>query len=395
MRLHSTQLGAAAEFAPADGRTVRMYVCGPTVYAEPHLGHARSAVVYDTLKRRFAALGWRVKHVMNVTDMAEEIAHKASLEGRTIRDTAKRYAAAYTKAMDQLGVARPTKVTWASQFVPAMVEDLETLQETGLAYEQDGTVYFDTVKGHPLGLVSRTTFEEAVTGEPPKTPRKDPGDFVLWRNSHDWGECWVAPWSCGRPGWHNQCTAMALATLGPEMDLHGGGIDLAFPHHDSEAAVAQALTGKPLARFWVHHGHVTVWKEKMSKSRGNFVLAREATRKHGPAATRLFLLSAPYREPLDYHPDGMKRFVDLAKGHRKALTAAKRQAGRARPSAAWDDWRAAFVAALDDDLDTPRALGLLDEAVARCAKRHGSPADAAAAARALGEASQALGLARP
>lgn len=389
MRLHDTATGRVADFAPADGRTVRMYVCGPTVYADAHLGHARSAVLYDTLRRAFALEGWRVKHVMNVTDMAEEIAHKASLEGRTIRATAQRYAAAYLRDMARLGVQRPTHITWASKHVPSMVEDIQALLDQGLAYELDGKVYLDTVKAHPLGLVSRISFPDALTGEPPRTPRRDPADFILWRNSHDWGECWDAPWSCGRPGWHNQCTAMALRTAGPTLDLHGGGIDLAFPHHDSEAAVAQALTGKPLARFWVHHGHVTVWKEKMSKSRGNFVPARTAVAKHGAGAVRLFLLSQPYRGTLDYDPRAMRSWAALALAHRKALVAQRRAARGARPSEAWDPWRKAVRASLADDLDTPRVLGLLREGVRRAP---GSPADAAAGLRALTEAGRVLGL---
>lgn len=389
MRLHDTAAGKVRDFAPADGTTVKMYVCGPTVYADAHLGHARSAVLYDTLRRAFAQRGWRVRHVMNVTDVAEEIAHKASLERSTIRATAQKYAATYLRDMKRLGVQRPHRITWASRFVPAMVEDVETLLDQGLAYEQDGTVFLDTAKAHPLGLVSRIRFRDATVGEPPRSLRHDPGDFVLWRNSHDWGECWVASWSCGRPGWHNQCTAMVLRTLGPTVDLHGGGIDLAFPHHDSEAAVAQALTGQPLARHWVHHGHVTVWKQKMSKSLGNFVPARAAVRRHGAAAVRLFLLSAPYRETLDYDPKAMRRWGALARDHRRALAAQRRRGRGARPSTAWAGWEGDFDAALDDDLDTPRALALLGEA---CTRPRGSPADAAAGARALARAGQALGL---
>lgn len=391
MRLHSTSAGATQPFAPADGKTVRMYVCGPTVYADAHLGHARSAVVYDTLRRVFAAQGWRVRHVMNVTDMAEEIAHRASIEKATIRATAAKYAKRYLQDMRRLGVQPPSKVTWASDFIPAMVDDIEALLAKGAAYEQDGSVYFDTRAGAPLGLVSRARFADITAGDPPpRTARRDPADFLLWRNSHDWGECWFARWSCGRPGWHNQCTAMAQRTLGPTVDVHGGGVDLAFPHHDSEAAVAQALTGQPLARFWVHHGHVTVWKEKMSKSRGNFVPARDAVRKHGAAAVRLFLLSAPYRATLDYDPRAMRRWAALAQGHRRALAAARRRGGRARP-AGWDDWRKAFDAALADDLDTPRALALLEDAVARAPKA-GTPPEAAGAARSLAHAGRLLGL---
>lgn len=382
-------------FAPADGKTVKMYVCGPTAYAEPHLGHARSAVVYDTLRRRFRQKGWAVEHVMNITDMAEEICHKASLEGKSIRATARKYAQAYLRDVAALHVLKPTRITWASDFVPAMLEDMEGLIDRGLAYERDGTVYLSTLKAHPLGLVSRHRFEDAVSGQPPATARDHPADFVLWRNSHDWGECWVAPWSCGRPGWHNQCAAMALRTLGPTLDLHGGGIDLAFPHHDSEAAVAQALTGEPLARTWVHHGHVTVWKEKMSKSRGNFVRARDAVARHGSGAVRLFLLSAPYRATLDYEPRALRHWGELARAHPRALRRARRRAGRARPDGAWDDWRASLGAALDDDLDTPRALGLLEELTGSLAKGPGAPRDAASAARALAEAGQALGLGGP
>jgi cysteinyl-tRNA synthetase len=392
VRLHNTATGQVEPFAPADGRTVRMYVCGPTVYAPPHLGHARSAVVYDALRRRLQQRGWRVQHVMNFTDMAEELCHKASLEGATIRKVAARYAKAYLDATRALGVLRPSRITWASRFVPTMIEDTRELIDRGLAYERDGTVYLDTVKAHPLGLVSRLRFGEVTTGEAPSTPRNHPADFVLWRNSHDWGECWVAPWSCGRPGWHNQCTAMVLRTLGPTLDIHGGGVDLAFPHHDSEAAVGQALTGKPLSRFWIHHGHVTVWKEKMSKSRGNFVLASEATRRHGPEAVRMFLLSAPYRATLDYAPQAMRGWKALAARRREAAKALARAARGARPSGAWDAWSAEAAAALDDDLDTPRVLDMLAEAVPRARRSPGAPAEAAAALRALGRAAEALGL---
>jgi cysteinyl-tRNA synthetase len=393
VRLHDTATGQEEPFAPADGRTVKMYVCGPTVYADAHLGHARSAVFYDTLRRHFAVHHrWRVRHVMNFTDMAEEIAHKASLEGATIRDTARTYAKRYARDMAALGVQRPSRTTWASQFIPAMVEDLQALLDQGLAYEQDGTVYLDTVKSHPLGLVSRITFQQATTGEPPRTARRDPADFVLWRNSHDWGECWITPWSCGRPGWHNQCTAMALRALGPTLDLHGGGIDLAFPHHDSEAAVAQALTGQPLARTWVHHGHVTVWKQKMSKSLGNFVPARDAVRRHGPRAVRLFLLSAPYRGTLDYDARAMRGWTALAKASALALARARRAAPEgARPSPDWADWMARFQGALDEDMDTPAALGLLREATRAAAKARTAP-EAAGAARALARAERVLGL---
>lgn len=393
MRLYNTPAGRAEPFAPADGKTVRMYVCGPTVYADAHLGHARSAVVYDTLRRRFAQRRWRVRHVMNFTDMAEEIAHKASLEGATIRATAKKYAAAYLRDLRALGVQPPTRITWASAYVPKMVEDLHALLDQGLAYEQDGTVYLDTVKAHPLGLVSRIRFADSTVGHPPLSGRRDPADFVLWRNSHDWGECWFAPWSCGRPGWHNQCTAMVLRSLGPTIDLHGGGVDLAFPHHDSEAAVGQALTGRPLARFWVHHGHVTVWKQKMSKSLGNFVPARKAVQRHGGKAVRLFLLSAPYRDYLDYDPKAMRGWSALARDHARAAAALRRAARRARPSGAWRDWAQAFDAAMDDDLDTPRALALLREGADRARREPGAPADAAAGARALAHAGEVLGLA--
>jgi cysteinyl-tRNA synthetase len=392
VRLHNTSTGQVEAFAPADGKQVRMYVCGPTVYAGPHLGHARSAVVYDTLRRRFAAKGWRVRHVMNFTDMAEEIAHKARKEGKGIRETARGYARLYLADMAKLHVQRPTDITWASRFMPQMREDIAKLLDRGIAYTDGSTVFFDTQRGAPLGLVSRIRFEDAAVGQAPVTPRRNPADFVIWRDSHDWGECWDAPWGGGRPGWHNQCTAMALRTAGPTLDLHGGGIDLAFPHHDSEAAVAQGLTGQPLARFWVHHGHVTVWKEKMSKSRGNFVLAQDATRRHGPGATRLFLLSKPYREPLDYHAEEMQPWEQLARDHARALRTLARRAGRARGDGSHDAFLAAFDAALDDDLDTARALALLRGELDGLAKVAPGPGEAASALRGLRSAARQLGL---
>ncbi|MCA1812677.1 MAG: class I tRNA ligase family protein [Halobacteriales archaeon] len=392
MRLHNTSSGQVEPFAPADGKKVRMYVCGPTVYAPPHLGHARSAVVYDTLRRRFAGRGWRVQHVMNFTDMAEEIAHKARQERGGIRQTARRYALEYLADMRKLNVQRPTHITWASKFMSPMREDIATLLASGRAYTDGPNVFFDTHQGAPLGLVSRIGFQDATVGAPPITARRDPADFVIWRDSHDWGECWDAPWGGGRPGWHNQCTAMALRTAGPTLDLHGGGIDLAFPHHDSEAAVARALTGKPLSRFWVHHGHVTVWKEKMSKSRGNFVLARDATRRHGPGATRLFLLSKPYREPLDYHAEEMEPWEQLAKDQAQALRALAKRAGRARGDSSHDAFAEAFDAALDEDLDTPRAIALLRGELDGLGKGPIAPAEAASALKGLQSAGKQIGL---
>lgn len=392
MRLRNTATRRVEPFQPADGRAVRMYVCGPTASGPPHLGHARSLVLYDTLRRRLLAKGWRVRHVMNVTDIAEEIAHRAALEGRTIEATARRYAALHLRTARRLGVLRPTRVTWASDFVPRIVRDTQALLERGLAYERAGTVYLDAQGGKLLGLVSGYGFEDVTVGSPPATARRHEADFVLWRSSHDWGLCWRSPWGLGRPGWHNQCTAMALATLGPTLDLHGGGVDLAFPHHDSEAAVAQALTAKPLSRAWLHHGHVTVWREKMSKSRGNVVLAGEAVARHGGRAVRLFLLAAPYHEALDYRARALREAAELAAAHHRALAAARRAARGARASDAWEPWLRELGEALDDDLDTPRALGLLREASASVRRGAGAPRDAAAAARALGDAGGVLGL---
>jgi cysteinyl-tRNA synthetase len=389
VRLHNTRTGKVEPFTPADGGTVRMYVCGPTVYAEPHLGHVRSCVVYDTLRRRFRQHGWAVQHVMNITDMAEEIAHKATMERRTIRATARKYATLYLREARRLGCLPPTRLTWASRFLPQMRDDIAELLDRGLAYQDGPNVYLDTRKAAPLGLVSRIRFEDAIVGQPPVTGRRSPEDFILWRDTHDWGECWPAPWGAGRPGWHNQCAAMALRTLGPTLDVHGGGIDLAFPHHDSEAAVAQALTGKPFARFFVHHGHVTVWREKMSKSRGNFVLARQAAQRHGAAAVRLFLLSRPCREPLDYDARAVRPWAELARDLARARRALARR-GRGRPDEAWRARADELGSALDDDLDTPRALALLREQV-RDARSVRGP-DAAGARFALARAGQALGV---
>jgi len=360
MRLHDTRTGEVRTFV--FGRTVRIYVCGITPYDAAHLGHGAVYSVFDVLVRALERRGHVVRYVRNITDVDDDILRKAREVGMDHLDLAAKEVAAFDAAMDRLGVRTPDAEPRATEAIPAIRTAVQGLLTNGAAYAlPDGRVYFDTgAAGERFGALSGLDRDEMLRqfaekgGDPDAPGKRDALDFLLWQPSADDEPAWDTPWGAGRPGWHIECSAMAGDELGAVLDVHGGGSDLIFPHHEAEVLQAESLTGQgPFARAWLHVAMVGLDGEKMSKSLGNLVFLTDLLNRHEPGAVRRLLLSHHYRRPWDYTEAEMGRAAEGYAGWRSAASAS-------------DDRRAdledAFEAALDDDLDTPAAVTLMDRA---------------------------------
>ncbi|MDE2149506.1 MAG: cysteine--tRNA ligase [Gammaproteobacteria bacterium] len=386
MRLHNTLSGRTEDFAPIDPGHVRLYVCGPTVYSYSHIGNARPAVVFDVLARALRRRFPRVTYVRNITDIDDKINAAAAREGVGIDVIANRYAAAYHEDLEALGVAPPDAEPRVTEHIPAILAMIERLIQTGSAYQAEGHVLFQVSRYPGYGELSRRDTRELIAGARVEVApfKREPGDFVLWKPSSAGQPGWESPWGRGRPGWHIECSAMAAALLGDTLDIHGGGNDLVFPHHENERAQSEcAHGGTVFARYWVHNGFVTIDHAKMSKSVGNILLVREILEQTPGEAVRLALLSAHYRQPLDWSD------VLLAESRKRLdrLYGALRDT----PPAAAGQPPEAFVAALEDDLNTPAALAELFE-LARALNKAGHAEEKAALATQLRGAGALLGL---
>lgn len=352
-----------------DPGRVAMYVCGPTVYDVPHIGHGRFAVAFDVLRRYLEFSGLDVEYVSNVTDIDDKIINRANVEGRPASEVAAEYEAAWWEAVDALGVARPTHSPHATAYVKRMVEMIAQLVARGAAYETSDGVYLSVEQVEGYGLLKRQSLESLRPGERVALleEKRSSLDFVLWKKAKPDEPTWDSPWGPGRPGWHTECVVMSLDLLGEGFDVHGGGIDLAFPHHENERAQAVAL-GREFARHWAHCGHLKVGREKMSKSLGNFVTLSDLLARTDGRAYRLLLLQSNYRSPVEVTPgtigdaeEALARLDSL--GRRFALEAdlAGVSLEAAKAAGADPDALEAFVEHMDDDLDTPAAIaGVFD-----------------------------------
>jgi L-cysteine:1D-myo-inositol 2-amino-2-deoxy-alpha-D-glucopyranoside ligase len=360
MRLRNTETGAVQLLEPPQ-RPVGIYVCGITPYDTTHLGHAFTYIAFDVLVRALRAAGQPVRYVQNVTDVDDDIIRRARELGISWDRLAVKETALYEADMAALNVRPPDVFPRASQTIPKIIDLVRKLEAQGHAYQRDGHVYFRVGSVTDYGRLSRLSREAMITlsaqrGADPNDPRKqDPLDFVLWQSSAADEPRWESPWGEGRPGWHIECSAMALEHLGKQVDVHGGGADLIFPHHESEIAQSESVTGvRPFARIWVHVGMLGYHGEKMSKSLRNLVLVGDLLRRYDADSIRVLLLRHHYREPWEYTEDQLD---DAAEWTRRL-----RQAARG-PVDGRSDSLLAVRAALEDDLDTPRALRLLEEAV--------------------------------
>lgn len=376
VRLYNTLSDRVEPLETIEPGVVRYYVCGVSVSGPPHVGHGRSYVIFDTLRRVLEHAGYEVRHVQNFTDIEESIKKRAEAQGKTPEAYAAEMTAAYFAAMDRLGVLRAHHYPRVTDYIDQLIEATRKLQETECAYPIEDGVAFQLHDAITFGELLGHEPEEAVVHRVPESEwhgRKDPFDFIVWRNDDSMGRTWTAPWGEGRPGWHTECAVMATDILGPTIDLHGGGHDLIFPHHECERAIARCLTGEDFCHHWVHNGLVTMGARKMSKSLQNIVQLADGIDEHGASCVRALYLLYPYRETMEWR----NRTLDRAHAFVERLAKVLPGAPGGEPEGALAELRAGMVEALRDDLDTPRAMGIL-EAVA---EEHGRSGGAATVLR--------------
>jgi cysteinyl-tRNA synthetase len=302
MKLYNTLTRKKEDFIPIHENEVRMYCCGPTVYNYFHIGNARPFIIFDVFRRYMEYKGYKVTYVQNFTDIDDKMIQRANEENITVAELAERFIEEYFKDADGLGIERATVYPRATQHIDEMVAFIEDLIEKGLAYEIDGDVWYDTSAFDDYGKLSRQDLEELEAGArvDPNEKKRNPMDFALWKAQKPGEPAWDSPWGKGRPGWHIECSVMSSKYLGETIDIHAGGQDLIFPHHENEIAQSEGLSGKPFANYWLHNGYINVDNRKMSKSLGNFFTVRDISEKYDLEIVRLFMLSAHYRSPVNF-----------------------------------------------------------------------------------------------
>lgn len=369
LRVYNTMSGRKEVFEPLQPGKVGMYVCGVTVYDYCHIGHARANVVFDVIYRYLQFIGYDVTYVRNYTDVDDKIIKRANERGITSDDLAGEFIQAFDEDMARLGLADPTVQPKATHHIDHIIALVQRLIERGIAYESGGDVYF-SVENFPSYLkLSKRNMDEMRSGAriAPGEQKRNPMDFALWKAAKPGEPAWESPWGPGRPGWHIECSAMAMEYLGESFDIHGGGKDLVFPHHENEIAQSEGATGKPFVKYWLHNGFVNVNQEKMSKSLGNFFTIRDILKSYDPEVLRFFILTAHYRSPIDFSDQnlqearlGLSRFYEALQVAREVLDASPASDS---VSEAGKTLEAAFREAMDDDFNTAAAIGHLFEAV--------------------------------
>ncbi len=378
MRVYNTQSKRKEEFVPLVPGKVSMYVCGPTVYNFIHIGNARPMIVFDTVRRYMEHRGYEVNYVSNFTDVDDKIIAKANEEGVTSKEISERYIAECKKDMEGMNVKPATTHPLATQEIDGMIEMISTLIEKGYAYDVNGTVYFRTRKFSEYGKLSHKNLDDLragsrsllVTGEDQK---EDPLDFVLWKPKKEGEPYWESPWSDGRPGWHIECSVMAKKYLGEEIDIHAGGEDLIFPHHENEIAQSECCNGKIFARYWLHNAFLNIDNRKMSKSLGNFFTVREISEKYDLQVLRFFMLSAHYRSPLNFSAELMEASKNALERIRNAVSnlgyildaapAGEMTDAERLEMANVNAFETKFDEAMDDDFNTADAIAAVFELV--------------------------------
>jgi len=366
IRVYDTLARAKVEVVSREPGRLSIYVCGPTVYEVPHVGHGRAAVVFDVIRRYLAWRGFAVTFVSNITDVEDKIIARAAREGRSEAEVAARFEDAYWESMDRLDIDRPDELPRATEYIGAMLELIGELIDAGCAYVVEGQgVYFDVTRYDGYGELSARKIDDLLEGAGARVDvderKRSPVDFAVWKAAKPGEPRWPSPWGEGRPGWHIECSAMSLALLGEGFDLHGGGDDLVFPHHENERAQAEGA-GHPFARYWLHNGMVMVGDEKMAKSRGNFTTLADALDAHGPRAVRMAVLQTHYRRAMELG-DGELGAAARAVDRLDALARRARAAGVPDESDVDATVVADFRAAMDDDFATPAAMAVVFDAV--------------------------------
>ena len=369
IRLFNTLTGRKEDFQPLDPGKVRMYVCGVTTYDYCHMGHARANIVFDIVYRYFRYRGFDVTYVRNYTDVDDKIIQRANERGIPSRELAEQFIRAFDEDMAALGLDLPTSQPKATEHIGDIIALVERLIERGMAYAAGGDVYFSVEKFPTYLKLSKRNLDEMQAGAriAPGEHKRHPMDFALWKAAKPGEPAWDSPWGPGRPGWHIECSAMSMAFLGESFDIHGGGKDLIFPHHDNEIAQSEAATGKPFAKYWMHNGFVNVNQEKMSKSLGNFFTIRTILEKFDPEVVRFFILTAHYRSPIDFSDQNLKEArAGLTRFYEALQAAAELLADLPASEAASNEGaqlEERFRAAMDDDFNSAQAIGHLFDAV--------------------------------
>ena len=378
MKLYNTLSKQKEEFTPLEEGKVKMYVCGPTVYNFIHIGNARPMIVFDTVRRYFEYKGYDVNYVSNFTDVDDKIIKKANEEGVSSDEISKRYIAECKKDMDGMNIEPATKNPLATEEISGMIEMIQTLIDKGYAYEKNGTVYYSTRKFKDYGKLSHKNLDDLRSGERSllvsgEDEKEDPLDFVLWKPKKEGEPFWKAPWSEGRPGWHIECSEMSKKYLGEQIDIHAGGEDLVFPHHENEIAQSEAANGKEFAKYWMHNAFLNIDNRKMSKSLGNFRTVREISEQYDLQVLRFFMLSAHYRSPLNFSADlmeasknGLERIVNAAdnlKFLKKNAADEKMTEEENKLFTQTDAFVADFERAMEDDFNTADAIAAVFDLV--------------------------------
>jgi len=378
LRVYNTMTQKKEEFIPLHKGRIGMYACGVTVYDLCHIGHARSAMVFDVIYRYLQYKGYEVTYVRNFTDVDDKIIKRAQEAGVSTEEIAARYIQEFYIDMGALGMLKPTMEPKATEHIPEMIAQVERLLEKGLAYQVEGDVYYAVEKFPEYGKLSKRTLDEMQAGARVEVDerKRNPLDFALWKAAKPGEPSWASPWGKGRPGWHIECSAMSQRYLGDTLDIHGGGKDLIFPHHENEIAQAEGATGRPFVRFWLHNGFVNIAKEKMSKSLGNFLTIKEILKEYHPEVVRFFLLSRHYRSPVDFSSQGMEearqnlaRFYQVLGGidellHTEGEGIAEKKGLSPKEKKAFqkvEGFTSEFEKAMDDDFNTAAALAPLFE----------------------------------
>ena len=378
MKIYNTMSKRKEHFVPLEEGKVKMYVCGPTVYNYIHIGNARPMIVFDTVRRYFEYKGYDVNFVSNFTDVDDKIIKKANEEGVTADEISKRYIEECKKDMEGMNIEPATKNPLATEEIGGMIEMISTLIDKGYAYEKNGTVYFRTRRFKDYGKLSHKNLDDLqsggrallVTGEDEK---EDSLDFVLWKPKKEGEPAWQSPWGEGRPGWHIECSEMSKKYLGEQIDIHAGGEDLIFPHHENEIAQSEAANGKEFAKYWMHNGFLNIDNRKMSKSLGNFFTVREISEKYDLQVLRFFMLSAHYRSPLNFSADlmesarsGLNRIVTAAENLKFLIGSAGSTAMTEEEQekfAKSAEYVESFEKSMDDDFNTADAIAAVFELV--------------------------------
>lgn len=383
LQVYNTLSRKKEPFKPLHEGEIRMYVCGPTVYDSAHLGHARSIVAFDVIRRYLEYKGYDMRFIQNFTDIDDKMINRAQEQNTTTAKLAAKYIHEYFEDFDKLFVKRATAYPKATEHIQEMIEHINKLIAKGVAYEANGSVYFRVSKFKQYGRLSRrdkgeeTPFEQEDQDAGVIEEKEHPEDFALWKAMKPGEPSWDSPWGKGRPGWHIECSVMSTKYLGYPIDIHGGGLDLVFPHHENEIAQSEALAGQPFVRYWMHNGFLTVNREKMSKSLGNFFTIQEITAKYDPEIVRLFLISSHYRSPVDFSDAQLEEAkarlarihnsIDLLQ-HRLREARMEETKNPRKPSEAdtklWDalsTFEHEFDSAMDDDFNTPETLASLNK----------------------------------